>query len=209
MNTLNFQRRTLGILCALLVPLCLLFGLFGINTNLPLWYCSVSATYYANSRMWMIGLLFATSLFFFCYRGYGKSDIIMSWIQAIAAIGIVIFPCNTPGVPATVGMFNLPVATSHIIHCISTAILFLTFATNIIYNFPKGNKDNPQKKKRNLVYYICGITIYVFAAFQALTTFLPIPNWFPMTMINEFILLEAFAVAWLTKSEAFKKLNDC
>ena len=206
MNTLNFQRRVLGVLCALLAPCCILFGLLG--DNLPNWYCSISATYYANSKLFMIGLLFSTAVFFFCYRGYDKKDIALSLIQAVSARGIVIFPCSTTGGTGAVGLFSLPVEVSHIIHCIMAGTLFTVFATNITFLFTRGDKSNPQKIERNKVYITCGIIIYVFEILQAMSAGLNIPEWFPLTMINETVMLESFAFAWLTKSGAFSSLND-
>lgn len=198
-----FQRRMLGILCALLSPCCIIFGLFG--DNLPYWYCSISATYYANSKICMIGLLFATCVFFLSYRGYDWKDVTMSIIQALSALGVIVFPCSTEGLNENVGLFSLPISISHIFHCVSASILFLAFATNITFLFTLGDKTNAQKVKRNKVYRLCGVIIYVFAVLQAMSGALELPEWFPLTLINETIMLEAFAVAWLTKSGMFIK----
>lgn len=206
MNTLKFQQRVLGVLCSLLAPCSILFGLFG--NNLPYWYKSISATYYANSNICLIGLLFATSVFFFCYNGYETIDKIFSYIQAISGMGIIVFPCLTDGVTGKVGLFGIQVNISHIIHCICAGILFLTFATNIVFLFTKGDKTNPDKRKRNIVYYVCGITIYVSFILDVLTFIVLLPYWFPAVTILEFIMLESYALSWLTKSGMFKRLND-
>ena len=204
-ETMLLQRRILGILCACLAPACIIFGLFG--DNLPLWYCSISATYYANSKMCMIGLLFATGVFFFSYKGYDWKDRLLSIIQAVSSWGIVMFPCETPAIPERVGLFNLPVPVSHVIHCIFASVLFISFAVNIAFIFTLGNSNNPMKKKRNFVYRICAIVMAVFIVLQGISGFLKfIPEWFPLTLINEAVILEAFAVAWLVKSGMF--FND-
>jgi hypothetical protein len=92
----------------------------------------------------------------------------------------------------------LPTSLSSTLHNISAAILFTSFAVMILTQFTRG-----QDKKRNLVYYICGSIIVAFMISQVVTSYLGI-GW--MTLINEFFMLEAFAVAWIVKSRAvFKK----
>ena len=206
-DILNYQRKVLGIMCALLAPCSILFGLFG--DNLPEWYCSISATYYANSKICMIGLLFATGVFFYTYSGYSLIDRIFSYIQATAALGVITFPCLTPEVSGKVGLFGLPVEISYIFHCISASVLFIAFATNIMFLFTKSDGNpTPQKKIRNKIYYICGGIIYLFAILQGLSSFFKFPSWLPITWFNEFFMLEAYAMAWLTKAGMFKKFND-
>ncbi|MDO4190825.1 MAG: hypothetical protein Q4D14_03940 [Bacteroidales bacterium] len=203
---LKHHRKLLGVLCALLAPLCLLFGLFGWNTNNPEWYYSISATYYTNSQMLMIGLLVSTSVYFFSYRGYDFLDRLLTTLSAISALGIVAFPCKCAGCPDFVGLFSIPSGVSHIIHSVFAAVLFTSFALMILIQFTKG-KDNPtpQKLKRDRVYRICGWTIVAFELSQAVTALVGI-RWF--TVINEAVMLLAFSVAWLVKGEAFKALND-
>lgn len=200
-----FQRRMLGILCMSLVPACILFGLLG--DNLPYWYCSISATYYANSKICMIGLLFATSVFFLSYRCYDRKDVVMSIVQAVACLGVIVFPCITDGVEGKVGLFGLEAAMSNYFHIVSALILFVAFGTNIFFLFTLGDTGNPQKAKRNIVYRVCGLLIYGFTLFEVLRYFIPVPKWFPLTLINETVILESFAVAWLVKSGLFIKDN--
>ena len=206
-DLMNCQRRVLGILGFLLPPCCLLFGLLG--NNLPNWYASISATYYANSKICMIGLLFSVAIFFYIYHGYELIDVIFSCIQATSALMIIVFPCNTYGITGKVGLFGLDVLTSHNIHCVGAAMLFVSFATNIMFLFTKGNSGTEGKKKRNIVYYITGTIIYLCCLFQGITTVLPNKIYFTgLTMIDEWIMLWAFSFAWLTKSEMFPFLND-
>src|SRR5574344_67558 len=214
MNESNiFQRRMLGILCALLAPCCVLFGLFG-KDNLPYWFNSISATYFANDEILMIGLLFSTAVFFFSYAGYDWKDRVASIIQGITALGIIVFPCGEKPIAAVysnIGLFNLPTATSNLIHSISAIILFVTFGLNIMFLFTKTSGVMTNKKKiRNTIYIVCACVIFLFSMFQVLASsvfskfFIGIPT----TMINEFMMLEAFSFAWLVKGETFKNLND-
>jgi len=211
-ESMMYQRKALGVLCMLLAPSCLLFGLFGIGQNLPKWYMSISSTYYANSKAFMIGLLYAVSVFFFSYKGYDWRDRLCAIVEAISAIGIVLFPCNTPGIPSNVGLFHLPVAVSHVIHCIFASVLFIAFDFNVLYLFRlSGPEPTKQKKLRNTIYLICGIIILVFMLIQGLSgtkLFEFVPSWFPFTWFNEFIMLEAFGFAYIVKSQAISKLND-
>ena len=159
----------------------------------------------------MIGLLFCTAVFFACYHGYDWRDRLLSAIQSLGALGIIVFPCRTPGVPSHVGLFQLPVDTSHVLHSVFASVLFVAFAFNIFFLFTLGESDTEKKKKRNMVYRICGGVIFLFCVLQAVEIIFfksYIPDWFPITWINEFVMLEAFAVAWLVKSEAIGALND-
>lgn len=199
------QRRVLGILCLLLAPLSIAFGLFS-QTNPEHWWYSISATYYANSNMLMIGLLFSTSVFFITYQGYDIIDRIITDFSALFAIGIVTFPCNI-GIYERVGLFQLPVATSNIIHYCCAAGLFLSFAIMIIFRFTKSNGLVTKKKvTRNIIYYVCGGVILLFMIWQLITTLIHLPGYW--TIIDETVMLTAFSIAWLVKGESFRTFND-
>ena len=64
-KTMRSQQAILGWLGILLPVMCIGFGLIGYfrGVNEPGWYESISDTYYANSRMCMIGLLFASGIY--------------------------------------------------------------------------------------------------------------------------------------------------
>lgn len=212
-ESMLFQRKVLGILCMLLAPTSILFGLIGKDVNLPSWYDSISATYYANNKIIMIGLLYAIGIFFTAYKGYDWKDRVCSIVQAATSFMIVTFPCATSGAPSKVGLFLLPQSTSNIIHCIGASVLFITFAFNVLFLFRLcGPEPTERKKLRNKIYLVCGIIIAVFMTLQAIysvtSLFDFMPKWFPITWFNEFVMLEAFGFAYLVKSEAISKLND-
>lgn len=211
MNTLKFQQRVLGFLCLLLPYSAVLFGLFGVGKgNLPHWYFSISETYYSSSAICMIGLLFSTALYFFCYQGYDWKDRVASCLSAIFALGIISFPTSTIGSPQYSGLFAVPARVSDIFHVISAGGLFITFALNIMFLFTLGNSGTEQKKKRNIVYYVCGSVILAGLIVETIghAWFFYLYPDIPITMIDETIMLTAFAIAWLTKSGLFKCLND-
>lgn len=202
---LKHQRKMLGILCALLAPMCILFGLLGDNN--PEWWYSISATYYTNSKMFLIGLLVTTSVYFLSYKGYDFWDNFLTTASAFFALGIVAFPCNAYGCPDRVGLFNLPVAVSHIVHCVSAAGLFTMFALMILLQFTQsGGAETEQKVKRNRIYRVCG---WVIVAFELLVLANSLAGWpHYLTIVYEAVMLSAFSMAWLVKGEAFAKLND-
>lgn len=197
-SQVHFQRLVLGIICGLLPICCVLFGLLGAETALlgDEWWYSISATYYSNSQIWMIGSLVLASFFLATYKGYDIGDRVLTMIGSVSALFIVVFPCKTD-VLEYCGLFMLPTKVSGVIHNISAAALFLSFALMILTQFTRGHN-----KTRNRVYYVCGITIVLAMASQVLTTALGI-DW--MTIVNEFVMLEAFAVAWIVKSQAVIK----
>lgn len=198
-SQVHFQRLVLGIICGLLPICCILFGLIGADTA-PLgdvWWHSISATYFSNSQVWMIGSLVLASFFFATYNGYDIGDKVLTRISSVASLCVAIFPCYND-VFDRCGLFMLPTKVSSYIHNTSAAVLFISFAVMILTQFTKG-KD----KKRNTVYYICGAVIILFIINQVITSMLG-ESW--MTIVNEFFMLEAFAVAWIVKSKAvFRK----
>lgn len=202
-SQLHFQRLVLGIICGLLPICCVLFGLIGAKDAVlgNAWWHSISATYFSNSQVWMIGSLVLASFFFATYKGYDVGDRVLTIISSVSSLCIVIFPCGN-NVYERCGLFMLPSKLSGSIHNITAAILFVSFAVMILTQFTKG-----QDKNRNKVYYICGAVIILFMISQVVTTILNV-GW--MTVVNEFFMLEAFAVAWIVKSKAvFEKATKC
>ena len=210
LSSMNHQRRVLGWLAILLAPCCILFGLFG-KTNYPDWYMSISDTFYANSNIFMIGLLFAIGVYFLAYQGYDLKDRICSLVESISAFGIIIFPTPTSFSSEYVGLFNIQRSISGIFHNTFASILFIAFAYNVLFLFTlsRGLKTN-EKIIRNRFYYICGGLILLFMFSQVLYCLhvYNFPEYVPVTLINEFGMLVPFGVAYLIKSGAFKKLND-
>ena len=75
-QTMRKQQFILGWLCTVLPFVSIGFGLIGAITkcNPPTWWYSISATFYTNSNVVLIGLLFATGIYFWAYEGYDKMD---------------------------------------------------------------------------------------------------------------------------------------
>ena len=193
-SQVHFQRLILGLICGLLPICCILFGLIGADVA-PLgkvWWYSISATYFTNSQVWMIGSLVLASFFFATYKGYDLGDKVLTAVGSISSICIVIFPTGND-VYDRCGLFMLPTHLSGVLHSISAAVLFVSFAVMILTQFTKGHDT-----KRNRVYLICGTVIVLAIISQVVTGILGM-KW--MTIVNEFFMLEAFAVAWIVKSK--------
>lgn len=200
-STTHYQRFMLGIICGLLPIGCVLFGLLGECTgiNHPGWYNSISATYFCNANMCMIGSLCLCAFFLFTYKGYDLGDRFFTVVSAISALLIVACP-TTASPDDYLGLFALPSKVSGTIHDISAAVLFVAFALMILTQFTKGNQ-----KRNNTIYRICGWVMVGVMGLIAVGKFFPQPAY--MTMVYEFILLEAFAVAWIVKSGVSFKPN--
>lgn len=196
----HYQRFMLGIICGLLPIACVLFGLLGerAGVNYPNWYVSISATYFANSNMCMIGALCLCSFFLFTYKGYDIGDRVFTITAAVSALVLVACPCNAEGSGDFLGLLALPAKISSTIHDVSAAVLFVAFALMILTQFTKG-----RHKRRNTIYRICGWVMVAMMLLVVIDRFLPLPPY--MTMIYEFIMLEVFAVAWIVKSGVFNK----
>ena len=196
----HYQRFMLGIICGLLPIGCLIFGLLGEirGINYPGWYNSISATYFSNARMCMIGALCLCSFFLTTYKGYDLGDRIYTMVAAVSALLIVACPCAAAPVDY-MGLLALPTKVSDIIHMVAAIALFGSFALMTITQFPKGGH-----KRRNTIYRICGWTMLAFMAIVGISTVAGLPGY--MTMICEAGMLWAFSVAWIIKSGVFPKV---
>ncbi len=116
---------------------------------------SMSGYYYTDVRGILVGSLCAIGVFLFAYRGYGGWDNILTNAAGVFAIGVALFP-------------TAPVNPSHrvkeigYIHLTCAALLFAVLAVIALWQFtqtePKKERT-AEKKKRDLVYRICGIVI--------------------------------------------------
>lgn len=199
-NTIRL-RLILGCL-AILLPiivsvLALSFGYLGEHI-IP---DSISATYYMDPCITpFMGILIAASILLICYQGYDKQDDIICTLAGIFGLCICLFPCSNSGLDI-VGTFQLPQNISGLIHNISAVIFFALLSYNSFFLFTKGS-DTPtdNKKKRNIIYKICGIGM--IASFLLL----PLEYLFKMygiTWIVELIALAFFGISWLTKCDLF------
>lgn len=207
------QQFILGWLCTLLPFISLGFGLIGhfVGCNPEHWWYSISATYYSNSGIIMIGLLTATTIYFWSYRGYDKID---DWITKLCAgfsFIVVAFPCNIHSYDSMdvfnpVGLFCIPAILSQFVHCIAAACLYITFGIMMIRFRKSSGYMTKMKKVRNVIYLIFFIILISCGVLIFLKDRCHWPGY--TTIIIEIVAQLSFGLSWLIKSEAFKFLND-
>lgn len=201
-------RKTVGwlgmLLPIIILVLCLVFQCVPGH----IFPDSISATYYfAPTITPFMGILIAASILLMCYRGYEKTDDVINTLTGIAGLCICLFPCSNPEmyamglIPDYVGTFQLPVGISGWIHNISAVVFFGLLAYNVLFLFTKSSgimTDN--KKKRNLIYKICGIGMVVaLLAIVVVTIF----NIYAGTWAVEAVALFFFGIAFLTKADVY------
>ena len=169
---------------------------------------SISATYHVASCItpFMI-ILGSAGILLICYDGYDKQDKIVCTLAGILALCICLFPCqNLPEdvlMDSTypIGTFQIPAGVSHWIHNIVAISFFGLLAYNSYFLFTKSSGEmTSQKKKRNLIFRICGVGM--IASFVLLI---------PLTLLKvscaiwlvEAIALMFFGISWLTKSQCY------
>jgi len=158
---------------------------------------SISHYYYTGMRNVFVGALCAVALFMFFYTGYNKWDDRLGNLAGLFALGVAWFPTTEYGPTDTIGM----------IHFGSAAALFFCFAIFSYFLFTKskeGVEPTPQKKKRNVVYKICGVGIVLsIVAMAVYSIFIadssPIPRFI---FWGETVALVIFGVSWMVKGEA-------
>lgn len=161
---------------------------------------SISATYYEAPTItpFMI-ILGAASFLLISYKGYDLQDDIINTLAGIFGLLICLFPCGTN--LDYVGTFQVPVNISAMIHNIAAVIFFGLLAYNSFFLFTKhGESMTESKKKRNIIYRICGVGMIASFLLMLLPTFY-IKIW-----LVETIALFFFALSFLTKADYYKWL---
>lgn len=164
---------------------------------------SISATYYLPTCIapFMI-ILGMSGVLLFTYKGYDIVDNILNTVAGIFGLGICLFPCSTTS-QSYVGTFQLPTATSDVVHMISAIGFFGILAYNSIFQFTKGvTNPTPNKKKRNVIFRVCGIGMIASFILLPLATFevINIPH---VIWVIETIALAFFGISWLTKADCY------
>lgn len=206
MNKDLWLRRVRNI-CGLLGGLLPFLAIFsvGLIKNRPSHSLySISATYYLSPAL--VAVLASASIVLMCYDGYTKVDSVVTTISGVFGLGIVLFPCSVGWHSGTdlVGFFQVPMHYSNMIHCFCASVFFCLLAFNSYFLFTKTDDyDNmsDNKKKRNIVYRICGVGMLFFMLLQVVSVISPYFKGY-WTMINEVGLLFFFSVSWLTKGNA-------
>ena len=164
---------------------------------------SISETYFRDPCItpFMI-ILGSAGVLLCCYRGYDPLDDVLNTVAGIFGLGVCLFPCAATNAPV-VGTFQIPTDISNIFHMVSAIGFFGILAFNSLFQFTKGSDNpTPNKKKRNIVFRVCGFGMIASFVLLPLATFglLPIPH---VIWIIETIALTFFGISWLTKANRY------
>jgi len=207
-------RKAVGFI-GLALPFLLFFG-NKLFSGTPWFQYSISDYYYTHMRDVFVGSLCAIGVFLITYRGYDICDRIAGAMASVFAIGVALFPTT----PAATTEANMSVITGTQvifgrIHLAFAALLFSTLAYFCLALFTKSDPVQPmtaQKKKRNVVYVICGwiivacIVLIVLAELLFLNSYsvyesATVKELHPVFWL-ESVAVIAFGISWLTKGEA-------
>jgi hypothetical protein len=175
---------------------------------------TISSYYYTDLGNWFVGSLCAIGVFLLSTKGYPDADRrfgydqIAGWFACAFAVGVALFPM-APEPSATPQQVDIGW-----VHWTFAALLFLTLAYFSLCLFTKTDPNKtptPQKRNRNIVYRVCGYTILASILLIPVVTHTPIADKLqachPVFWLESFAV-EAFGIAWLTKGETIRILND-
>jgi magnesium-transporting ATPase (P-type) len=204
-------RRAVGFL-GISLPIILIIGaiLFGACKGFQ---NSISDYHNTNMRDIFVGILCAIAFFLFAYKGYDIYDKIAATAAGVFGFMVAIFPTGLDSNPCTIfPNENIP-SWFETVHFTCAILFFLVLAYFSIFLFTKSSKtkeeQTPQKKKRNVIYRVCGFIIIGCLIFLAL--YFKIPSLktalspYSPVLIFEVIALWAFGFSWIVKGEAILK----
>lgn len=196
-------RRAVGVL-GIALPVVVFFGALIIFRAGALG--SISGSYHTGMRDVFVGVLWATGVFLFCYKGYEPIDDRLATWAGVFAVCVSLFP-TTPDGP--VSGFVKFIGTLHLLFAAAFFILLSIMSYKL---FTKSNRKEikGEKRKRNLVYENCAYIMLVCVVLMAIVSFLPaglslaVKPFHPI-LVLETIALWAFGFSWLIKGETWWK----
>jgi hypothetical protein len=197
-------RKVIGLLGLALPFLAMVGARLLFDTGLQV---SLSAYYHTGMRDVLVGVLFAIGFFLGGYKGYERKDDLAGDLGAVFAVGLALFPIDRPGEPCDTGC-----RVSSFLHNGFAALLFLTLAYFSLFLFTKTDPTKTptrQKRRRNVVYRVCSVTMLACIALIGVLVLLPdlraaLEEYTPVLWL-EALTVAAFGVSWLTKGEAILK----
>jgi hypothetical protein len=196
---INTKRLRVIVGClGMLLPILVLVLSLAYGFKFP---DSISETYFVDTCIapFMI-ILGAAGVLLLTYQGYTVVDDVLNTSAGICGLGVCLFPCAVAG-RTLIGTFQLPVGTSNTIHTIAAVGFFGILAYNSLFQFTKGSENpTPNKKKRNVIFRVCGIGMFASFIALALAQFgvINIPH---VTWVIETVALFFFGISWLTKAD--------
>lgn len=167
---------------------------------------SISATYFVAPCTAPFMIILGSAGILLCnYDCYDTIDDVLNTAAGLFGLGVCLFPCAATTEPY-IGTFHLPATTSDTIHMICAIGFFGILAYNSLFQFTKGVPDpTANKKKRNIIFRVCGIGMIASFILLPLGTFdiINIPH---VIWIIETIALAFFGISWLTKANRYRWL---
>jgi len=210
------MRRAIGVL-GITLPFILVAGssLFGDCQEVQ---GSISTYYHTNMRNVFVGFNCAVALFLFAYRGHDWMDNLAGYLGCIFVLGVAFLPCtiSNPEQPCLVTSSTQNPLVGNL-HNLSALLYFIILIVYSLLLFPQTHMDmvtgekmfmGRQKRKRNVVYYICGsimtVSLLLIIAYMwFLGNLYPGLNRFNPVFWLESIVLFSFGITWLTKGQLF------
>ena len=199
-------RKLVG-LVAIALPIFVWVGAYVLEA-IPM-QDSISAYYYTSMRDVFVGLLCAAGVFLCLYRSGSKLDAAATITAGAAVMSIALLPMDPVYDPIIQQRFPAFDATMCYVnhgplkfHFIASVVFFLSIGFLTIFRFPltKERLITPQKKRRNAVYFLCGLTMIVGIVIIGIQGMRQGSIFWP-----EAFAIGAFGVAWLTKGQAILK----
>ena len=208
------MRRAIGVL-GITLPLIMLAGSFLLGGCEEV-QSSISTYYHTNMRNIFVGYNCAVALFLFAYRGHDWRDNLAGYVGCIAVLGVAFLPCsvNNPNQPCLIAAtVQEPLVGK--LHNLSALLYFIILIVYALFLFPMTHMDmvtrekmfmGRQKKKRNVVYYICGAfmtiaLLLIIAYIGFLEELYPDMEQLDPIFWLETIVLFSFGISWLTKGQ--------
>lgn len=157
---------------------------------------SISDAYHQGgwARDVLVGILFAIASFLVAYNGESGTEMLLSKLAAVAALGVALFPCD-----CGTGQEILPY-----VHYVSAAVLFAVLAwfCLLFYRRARG-KGHREALWRSWLYGLCRAVIVSVLLVLAFDHFAggPFSSMVPrLVFYGEQAALIAFGVSWLVAS---------
>lgn len=202
----SFLQRVVGLI-ALTLPVVLLAGGEISGDGLQ---GSISSYYYTRLGSYFVGALCALAVFFLSYNfrplpDYGW-DNVLSHAAALMAFGVAMFPTASDGSEATGGAHV--VATIHLVCACALFVLLGVFSSFRFTLTDDPKTTTPQKRRRNVLYRVCGATIFGAIAGVVVMNATGVGADGDALFWLETVAVEAFAVSWLVKGGFMRILAD-
>ena len=203
-RTYDFLLRVVGLIVFTLPPVLIVGNDVLFEDGL---HSSLSGYYYTHMGDYFVGAMFALGVFFFSYNHDPlpkyEHDKWWSNLAAVLAIGVALFPTKPPSDanPDTVGVL-------HLVFAGLLLALLAYFSLGLFTKTGDPNHMNPGKKRRNVVYRICGVIIVASLVVTFAAERLDLAGSSHLFLWLESLAVMAFGFSWLVKGGLFGLLAD-